>query len=121
MSDINETDLKALKKEFLIELLLEQRETLAVKNKIIKKYEDTIETAYQHCLCQRGDPVGFDYHEKHPRRLDCKPGARVNTPRKVIEDWIGFTWIYEKPKGVCDSEKVLNLIKNKEKITKGYK
>jgi len=88
---------------------------LEIENKqlraFVDHYEGLIEDIYQHCLCERFSTYGFDYHEKHPRRPDCERGSRVKTPRTLIEDRLGFDWVYKSNK-IGDSKKVLRLIKN---------
>jgi len=76
--------------------------------KRIKNYEHVIQYCYDACLCERFETYGFDFHEKHPK-FGNKGGSRSKTPKVLIEDWIGFDWRYDKPKGPCNSWKELRL------------
>jgi len=65
----------------------------------IKKLEDTLKSrnnliqgVYDVCLCERFETYGFDYHEDHPNKKENNGGSRPNTPKVLIETWIGFDW-----------------------------
>jgi len=91
------------KKDFT-EAYLELEKLARQMAEALEKYEKVIRYCHKACLCERFETYGFDYHEKHPT-LGNKGGIRSNTPKKYIEDMIGFEWAYEKPEGVCKSWK----------------
>lgn len=76
-------------KDKAIDILHSQISILQTANKAlqarVEKLERAIKHAYEFCLCERNEPVGFDYGEKHPRMGKPGMGKRWTTPRVFIE------------------------------------
>lgn len=86
-----------------------QQQRIQELEQLAKKHEEIIQYCYDACLCERFSTKGFDYGQNHPVFGKPEKGSRPYTPKDLIENWMGFEWVYAHPTKPGNSAKRLNF------------